>query len=184
MSKQPILASDRLILRPFAIEDATVLTNLAGSKEIADTTISIPHPYRLDYAKNWIAKHSISFAEKTSVHFAIEIKETSQLIGSIELRDLDREHLQGELSLWIAKYFWGQGFATEAAKTILNYGFDRLNLNRISAYHMVRNLNSGKVLKKIGMKREGLLRQRVKKWGKFEDVLMYAIIAPDRELNS
>lgn len=47
MSKQPILASDRLILRPFAIEDATVLTNLAGSKEIADTTISIPHPYRL-----------------------------------------------------------------------------------------------------------------------------------------
>lgn len=74
---------------------------------------------------------------------------------------------------------WGQGFATEAARAVVRHGFETLGLNRIYAHHMTRNLSSGRVLERIGMRREGLLRQRVLKWGRFEDVVIYAVLRGD-----
>ena len=71
---------------------------------------------------------------------------------------------------------WGQGYATEAARAVVAFGFEELGLNRIYAHHMVRNPASGRVLAKIGMEPEGLLRQRVKKWGLFEDVVPMALL--------
>src|SRR5208283_1719344 len=75
--------------------------------------------------------------------------------------------------------FWGKGYSTEAARRVVRYAFEDLNLNRVYAHHMVRNPASGRVLEKIGMKREGLLRQRVRKWGVFEDVVWLAILQDD-----
>lgn len=65
---------------------------------------------------------------------------------------------------------------SEALKPLLGFGFDTLSLNKIYAYHMVRNLASGRVLQKNGFTLEGLLRQRVRKWGKFEDVRLLSIL--------
>jgi [ribosomal protein S5]-alanine N-acetyltransferase len=62
---------------------------------------------------------------------------------------------------------------------LVRYGFEHLNLNRIHAHHMVRNRASGRVLQKVGMKQEGVLRQRVRKWGVFEDVVALAILRED-----
>jgi ribosomal-protein-alanine N-acetyltransferase len=62
---------------------------------------------------------------------------------------------------------------------VIQYGFEALDLNRIYAHHMARNPAAGKVLLHAGMRREGLLRQRVRKWGVFEDVVLYAILRDD-----
>jgi RimJ/RimL family protein N-acetyltransferase len=62
---------------------------------------------------------------------------------------------------------------------MLRFGFKELNLNRIYAHHMVRNPASGRVLAKTGMNREGLLRQRVRKWDVFEDVVLLACLRED-----
>jgi len=61
----------------------------------------------------------------------------------------------------------------------LRHGFEELKLNRICANHMVRNPASARVLKKVGMRREGLQRQRLRKWGVFEDVVMMAVLRDD-----
>jgi [ribosomal protein S5]-alanine N-acetyltransferase len=74
---------------------------------------------------------------------------------------------------------WGQGYMSEALQPILRCGFEDLDLNRLYAYHMTRNLGSGKVLQKNGFVQEGLLRQRVQKWGVFEDVKLWAILRKD-----
>lgn len=176
MEKQPTLFTERLFLRPFTLDDAPSLQRLAGVRAIADTTISIPHPYELDYARKWIAGHESAFVQGTAVHFCIETKDLRQAIGAIELRDIDKEHSQAELSYWIGVEWWGKGFATEAAKCLLGYGFEQVHLHRIYAYHMARNPTSGRVLQKIGMRQEGLMRQRVRKWGIFEDVVLLAIL--------
>ena len=176
MEEQPILESDRLRLRPFTLTDAPLIQHLAGTREIADTTISIPHPYSLSRAQEWITSHPREFSAGNAVHFAIECKEIQQLIGAIALRDIELEHLQGELGYWIGVEFWGRGYANEAAKTAIAYGFEGLHLHRIYAYHMARNPASGRILLKQGMRREGLLRDRVRKWGSFEDVCLYAIL--------
>ena len=66
--------------------------------------------------------------------------------------------------------------ATEAAAAAVRFGFGELELNRITAYHMVRNAASARVLTRLGFQGEGLLRQRVRNWGMFEDVLAYALL--------
>ena len=176
MQLAPTLQTARLVLRPFAASDAARLSELAGAVEIADTTISIPHPYSLQQAMDWIAGHE---SQRGRVIFAITEEGSAQLAGCVELRDLDSEHAQGELSFWVGKPFWGFGYATEAGAVVVQLGFESLDLNRIYAFHMARNPASGRVLQKLGLQREGLLRQRVRKWGRFEDVLAYAILRAD-----
>ena len=179
MKTQPRLETDRLRLRPFVAEDASLLAELAGEREIADTMISIPHPFSIAAARTAIAASEASFQSGRSVHFAIESKGGVRLVGCVELRDVDREHSQAELSFWIGRPAWGRGYASEAARTVVRFGFEGLGLNRIYAYHMLRNPASGAVLRKAGMRHEGTLRERVQKWGVFEDVALYAILGSD-----
>ncbi len=181
MTREPFLATERLILRPLTLEDAPVVQQLAGKKEIADTTISIPHPYSEQQAKDWITAHVEARAQNKGIVFGVELTRINQLIGTIGLREIDQEHLQAEMGFWIGTDWWGNGYATEAAKRVIRYGFEERGLNRIYAHHMVRNPASGRVLEKSGMRREGLLRQRVRKWGKFEDVVILAIVRKDWE---
>ena len=75
--------------------------------------------------------------------------------------------------------YWNRGFATEAARAILAFGFESLELNRIYALHMTVNPASGRVLHKAGMRHEGTLRQSVVKWGDHKDIGVYGILAKE-----
>ncbi len=172
----PILETERLLLRPLMLHDTPAVQQLAGRREIADTTISIPHPYSEQQAWQWIAGLTDLFVRGKAVVFGLQLKREDRLVGTIGLRDIDAEHLQAELGFWVGVEYWRQGYATEAARAMVAFGFRELGLNRIYACHMVRNPASGRVLAKIGMKHEGLLRQRVRKWGVFEDVVLLAIL--------
>ena len=176
MPTTPTIRTERLLLRPFARADAGAVTELAGAFEIADTTISVPHPYSLQVAVDWIAGHRRARQRGQGFRFAVTQAESAQLVGCVELRDLNQEHAQAEMGFWIGRPFWGHGYASEAGSAIVRFGFESLGLNRIYAFHMARNPASGKVLQKLGMQREGILRQRVRKWGRFEDVMAYAVL--------
>jgi ribosomal-protein-alanine N-acetyltransferase len=153
---------------------------MAGAREIADTTVSIPHPYDLDHALAWIGHQRKESVRGRATNFAIRLLPDSPLIGCAGLRDIDPEHLQAELGFWIGREWWGKGYAREAAAEVLRFGFEDLGLNRICAHHMARNPAAGRVLLHIGMQREGLLRERVRKWGVYEDVILYAMLRADR----
>jgi ribosomal-protein-alanine N-acetyltransferase len=176
----PTLRTQRLQLGAFDLGDAAELQRLAGAREIADTTVSIPHPYDLDHALAWIGQQRREAVRGRATNFAIRLLTGSQLIGSAGLRDIDPEHLQAELGFWIGREWWGQGYAREAAIAVIQFGFESLGLNRICAHHMTRNPAAGKVLQAAGMQREGLLRQRVRKWGIYEDVVLYGIVRDDQ----
>jgi RimJ/RimL family protein N-acetyltransferase len=180
MSEQNTLQTERLILRPLTPDDAAAVAKGAGSREIADTTTSIPHPYSEEQARAWIAARTSQSSAGKEVVFAVVTNEDAQFIGAVGLRGIDAEHSQAELGFWLGVQFWGRGYATEAARRVVSYAFEDLKLNRVYAHHMVRNPASGRVLEKLGMKREGLLRQRVRKWGVFEDVVLRAILRDDR----
>ncbi len=176
VTQQPTLNTERLVLRPLRPPDAPALSRLAGRREIADTTVSIPHPYSEEQAREWLASAVDLFAKGKSVVFGMQLKRNGHLAGTIGLRDIDAQHSLAELGFWVAVERWGQGYATEAARAVVAFGFEPLGLNRIYAHYMVRNPASGRVLAKIGMKPEGLLRQRVRKWGVFEDVVLMALL--------
>jgi len=173
------LENERLVLRALSQDDAQTVARLAGRREITHTTISIPHPCSVKQAQQWIATHAGQQDSSKETAFGITTKADGQLIGVVGLREIDTEHAQAEIGCWIGVEWWGNGYAAEAAKTVIDYAFQELKLNRIYGHYMVRNPASGRVLAKIGMKPEGLLRQRVRKWGVFEDVVLMAIIQDD-----
>ena len=86
------------------------------------------------------------------------------------------EHNRGNLGYWIGKKFWNRGYCSEAGIGIIEYGFEELNLNRICASHFKKNPSSGRVMQKLGMKKEGVLRQHIKKWGQYNDFVYYGIL--------
>jgi hypothetical protein len=108
MIDQPAIETARLVLCPWTADDAPALWRLAGRREIADTMISIPHPYGEEQARAWIAGHADALAQGYAVHFAIQLKRTAQLIGATEFRSINMEHAHAELSLWIGVDWWGQ----------------------------------------------------------------------------
>ena len=176
MIKPPILETARLRLRPVKTSDAPSIGKFAGAREIADTMISIPHPYPPEEAKQYVARQQAEQKEGHAVAFTIRQKSDGLFCGLIEVRTIDHEHLTGELSFWLAVEWWGHGYMSEAIPAVVQYGFEDLGLNRLYAFHMMRNPACGRLLQKSGFKQEGVLRQCVQKWGQFEDVALQAIL--------
>jgi RimJ/RimL family protein N-acetyltransferase/SAM-dependent methyltransferase len=174
---QPTLRTDRLVLRPFTASDAAEVARLAGSIEVATTTLTIPHPYEPPMADQWIAMHPTWWDRDEQVVFAIT-REGDGLVGAVGLV-IERAHRRGELGYWVGVPFWNQGIATEAARAVIAFGFTSLDLNRILARHLTRNPSSGRVMAKLGMRFEGVQRQHVVKWGVPEDLVEYAIVRSD-----
>jgi ribosomal-protein-alanine N-acetyltransferase len=178
LSKQPVLETDRLVLRPFRLTDAQDAQTLAGHREVASTTYNIPHPYEDGMAETWISTHEDTFKQGKGVTYAMTLKDDGRLVGCISLMGLKLGH-QGELGYWIGVPYWGKGYCTEAGEALLEYGFTKLDLNRIHASYFSRNPASGRVMEKLGMTYEGTRKQHILKWGKFEDLALKGILKKD-----
>ncbi len=181
MSKRPLplLATERLVLRPFAISDGPAVERLAGAREVADTTLTIPHPYPAGGGAEWIMTHADVWERDRGLALAICLRTASDaLIGAISLQ-LSVPHSNGELGYWIAVGSWGQGYATEAARALTAYAFTTLALHRVQGRHFTRNAASGRVLQKLGMQFEGVRRDACLRWNRFEDVAVYAILVQE-----
>lgn len=176
MNGIPTLETERLTLRPFTLADAADVQRLAGDPAIADTTLTIPHPYPDGAAEEWIGTHQAQFERGEGIVFAVTLRETGELAGAISLLDINAQHRNAEMGYWIGKPYWNQGYATEAAKALIAYGFETLGLHKVYAHHLVRNPASGRVMQKAGMAYEGTLRQHVRKQLVYEDIRMYGIL--------
>lgn len=178
----PTLRTERLTLRPFALRDARAVQTLAGEREVALTTLNIPHPYEDGMAEAWIDTHEADWRARTCLALAIEHGDLG-VIGAISMR-LNVEHNRGEIGYWLGIPFWNQGFATEAAAAMTHFGFAELHLTRIEARHLGSNPASGRVIEKLGMQREGVLRDHIHKFGSIEDTIVYSILARDYDVEN
>jgi|SRR5579885_479751 len=116
---------------------------------------------------------------RTSYYLAMILRKEERLIGGCSLVIVSRRHREGELGYGLNRNYWGYGYATEAAQALLAFGFTTLQLHRIFATCHPENKGSERVMQKIGMRKEGHLREN--KWGKgaWRDSLLYAIIESD-----
>ena len=100
-------------------------------------------------------------------------------IGNCGIRLERIDAHEADIGYELAPQHWGRGYATEAARAILRFGFEELKVHRIWAWCIADNLASARVLEKIGMQPEGRLRDREWFKGRWWDVLMYAILEPE-----
>ena len=170
----PELQTERLLLRPFQATDAPAVQTLASAAEVAATTL-VPHPYPEGAAAAWIASHAEAAARGERFEWAIERRADRALLGVIGL-GLETAHRRGAVGSWLGVPFWNQGYATEAARRVVAFGFAELDLHRIEGPFFPRNAASARVLEKVGMRYEGTLRGHVLRGDAFEDVAMYAML--------
>jgi len=170
-----ILETERLILRPPELTDAARIQALADDPDVAGMLTPMPYPYTLESAQSWIRLGHAEIESGESYPFVIIRKADNLLIGAVEVGNEVR-HQRGEMGYWLGKAYWGQGYVTEAARRVVQFGFEVVGLHRIFATHYAHNPASGRVMQKIGMQYEGTLRGHIVKWDKPVDLLMYAIL--------
>lgn len=168
------LETNRLYLLPFNEKDALKVRDLANNKEIAEI-LGLPYPYELKFAQEWIASQPELIKRCEEFPLKIVSKQLMEIVGTITIR-VDKDNNKGELGYWIGKDYWGKGYATESINRIVDYGFSELKLNKIWAAVISRNIASIKVLMKVGLQKEGTLRQNKLILHSYEDVDIFGIL--------
>jgi len=175
MTACPELRTPRLVLRSLTVADAPAIHALVSAYEVALNTLSIPHPYPEGAAEAWISTHQDDYDVGREITWGITAREDGRVMGVISLRPV-KAHRHGEMGYWLGVPYWNQGYMTEAARAVLDYAFGQVGLDRVYATHFARNPASGRVMQKIGMNREGCLRQHVLRWGVPRDLVYYGIL--------
>lgn len=178
-----VLVTQRLTLRQLELRDAEAIEELAGEKDVADTALNIPHPYPKGAAATFIHARNEDAAKGNSYTFAVTLTEGGAFLGVIGMH-VNKTHNMGELGYWIGKPYWRSGYCTEAAARVVQFAFDGLGLNRVLATAMTRNPASYKVMEKIGMKHEGILREQLRKGEIYEDMSYYGLLRSDDWINA
>lgn len=109
-------------------------------------------------------------------HLGITSTTSNQLVGMARLGIKSPQHREGDMGYGLRPDRWGQGIATHAAALLLDFGFGQLGLHRIFACHHPENIASGRVLQKVGMLREGTLRENIFAHGAWRDSVLYSIL--------
>lgn len=171
-----VLETKRLFLREFRKADFDEIHLYASDPEVSKYEPWGPNSE--DDTESFL-DNIISYQlnnPRNDYEIAIELKETGMLIGACAIHISDTETREGYIGYCYNKQYWGNGYATEAAVAIIEFGFKSLNLHRIFATCDPNNIGSSKVLEKIGMKREGHLREHKLQKGKWRDSFLYSIL--------
>lgn len=152
----PVLATERLILRAPCFEDARTIAALANDRRIAENTLRIPHPYGLADAQSFITAANASDGE---IVFLIATR-GGTVIGGCGIARFGEE--PPEIGYWLGVPFWGQGYATEAARAVIDHAFDDLGYDALAGGARVSNPASRRVLEKCGFQWTGVGLYRIR----------------------
>ena len=140
------LKSERLHLKKPGPSDSDALIRQLGDLEVARWLSRVPHPYTQSDVDAWQTG-----GLQGELDFCIYLD--GSLIGGVGLTQKDEGDY--ELGYWLGREHWGNGYATEAAKCLLDYARDELGVTRFTSGYMVGNDQSGKVLRKLGFRPDG-----------------------------
>lgn len=160
----------RLILRYFNVGDVDNVLEFSDEPKYA-YFLGIPQPYTRWDAEKWVSDQIITW--DTVPTFAIQLE--GKVIGWIRLR-IEKEHNRGQFAYGLSSSQRGQGIVPEAANALLDWGFEELGLDKIYAGADGENVQSQRVMEKIGMVREAYLKRHYIERGGRADQVLYGIL--------
>ncbi len=169
------LLTPRLRLEPPTERRAGTIGPLIGDARVARWLLNVPHPYRPADGVAFARRSRLQRRRGEALAFFIVSRETGELMGGIGLHNVRALHRRAELGYWIGAPYWHQGYAYEAAQAVLALSFDRLRLHRLEGRVYPENRRSAALLRKLGFRREGRLRESIWHWGRWEDDVCYGI---------
>jgi len=142
--------TERLLLRSPIAADAATISALLGDWDVARWLVRVPYPYRLNHAEAWIERSAEERAAAMGWPFMMVIRDSGTVIGSMDL-SLEPDRTAGALGYWVGGGYWGAGYATEAARALIEFAFTILKLEQVIANTLPDNDRSMRVLKKAGL---------------------------------
>ena len=153
--RSPVLATERLVLRAPRSDDAKAIATLVNDRRIAENTLRIPHPYGLADAESFIAAANTAGGEHTFL-----ITRGADVLGACGIARRDGE--EPEIGYWLGVAFWGRGYATEAARGVIDHAFGDLGCDCLAGGARVSNPASRRVLEKCGFQWTGVGLYRIR----------------------
>ena len=178
-SDLPAIETGRLLLRGLEMEDAEDIFEWVSDPQVTAYLFWRAHQ-SIEDSRDFIAW-------VTSDDFAcwgVVLNESDKVIGNCFLHNVNFEHKRAEIAFNIGRNYWRQGYATETAQAIIQFGFEGWQLNRIEGTCMVENRASARVMEKVGMTLEGVLRRYVYVRGRFRDMKLYSILRDEISAHS
>jgi RimJ/RimL family protein N-acetyltransferase len=169
------LFTPRLRLRWMEAGDAEAHYAVFADPEVARYWSSGPWT-ALDQSRDHIAATQAAYADGSGMRLGIELRESGALIGNASLHHFVDGSRRCELGYALARTHWGCGYASEALRALLAYGFTALDLNRVEADIDPRNTASARVLEKLGFRKEGFMPERWIVQGEPADTVFYGLL--------
>jgi ribosomal-protein-alanine N-acetyltransferase len=177
----PVISTPRLILRALKPADLNDLFEYASDPKI-DQYVPWEHYKNIDEARENLNEFLADYERDGFGAWGIEHRADQRLIGIINFNRPHPINRRVEMGYTVSHAYWGQGLATEAAKALIEFGFEQMNLVRIEAVVLPEHQASARVLLKAGMQFEGVLHSYQVWRGKPRDLQMYAIVNPRKKL--
>ena len=171
----PVLETERLVLRRVTLEDLEDIYFYGSNDDVSKYVTWDTHRTISD-TKEYIEFVLRQYENKRLAPWGIEYKEKGKLIGTIDFVWWKPNHNIAEIGYVISQDYWGKGITTEAAKEIMKFGFERMDLIRIQARCLEENIGSQRVMEKIGMSYEGTMRKGIFLKGKHQDLKLFSIL--------
>jgi len=174
------LTTKRLILRDLKLSDNKDIQNNVNNLKISKYLLVVPYPYSLKDAE-WFIKDTIRKSKRkkrVSYQLGVEYKNNKGIIGVIGLTSIDNLNGTAKIGYWLGEKHWRNGVMSEAVSEIINFAFKKLRLRKISVDAFIHNKASNGLLKKLGFKKEGVLRKHYlcKATNKIQDANLYGLL--------
>ena len=182
-TKTEPLETERLVLRPFKIEDAEdMFKNYCNSDEVCKYLPWDPHG-NVENTKAYLNTFLDNYKNTENFfRWAIVLKEINEVVGVIDYHQFDTDNNNCAIGYCLGKEFWNKGIMAEAGNAVVEFIFENTNTERLEGIHVVENIGSGRVMQKLGMKFEGISRRyRKNRSGGYWDFCVYSLIREDYE---
>jgi len=173
----------KVYLRAFELDDYKISVCWRNDREITNSLGGNYFFVSKEREKKWI-ENAIS-NDKHNIRLAICLKENNKYIGNVNLLNIDWISRNAEFSIFIGeKKEWNKGYATEATTLMLDFGFNQRNLHRIYLTTLENNIAAIHIYKKIGLKKEGIIREVLFKENEYKNLILMSILKREfEELN-
>lgn len=176
------IETDRLIIRAMNTHDLDALFTIMSDPEVVNQTAALELQTNISETKVLLDSIIQEYQKKHTpdwIMLAIADKHDQKMLGFCCYFGYTPAFARLEFGYTLSRAYWGKGYATEAARAFVNFCFNTMGLNRIEATVYPENIGSVKVLEKLGMQYEGLMRQHVMRNGQFRDRKLYSLLSAE-----
>ena len=175
----PMMETPRLRLRKMRMRDAEQLFSWMSDPEVARYVLWRAHDSRAE-TRAYLRYIRQQYRRGMPCSWGLELRDSGELIGTMGIMAWYPDHGCMEVGYSLGRTWWNRGYATEALGRLLKLLFSETGIHRVEAQCDVRNPASARVMEKCGMRREGILRQKLINKGEKIDVMLYAVLKEDR----